>query len=671
MQNGLFDHHPDDDGSTSPPPSSSTPADHNDPTHDPSTSDTQYTSDQPSSNRELGEGGLFSIRGGAGKNMQHIGAPPMKAFEKGDETAGANRVLRFGIFMAIIITLLFSALIYRVVQLQTNPEDRLVKQLDRNYAKVPLLERRGTITDRKGRPLAVSRIKKKLFIDPKLIADRGVFTDIITHEFGYDPLWIDKLMSRNPKSRYVVIDKALSDERLETYKRLKLSGLALDDAPVRDYPQGKTAGSIIGFVGDEGVGLSGLELALDKRLTGQKGKFVYMRDSRGRAIGIDSARFQPNQNGENIRLSIDVVIQNMAEDVLDRLTKHFNAPLAMMVVLNPRTGEILAMASTPGFDPRTFRTANLELQKNRCVTDIFEPGSIFKPIIWSGITQLGKVKPNDSFSTEQGRWRTSYGRIIRDATTPKKQRYTWEEVLINSSNIGMGKASNRISLQQLHEIVSAFGFGQKTGSKLPGEVPGLFPSWQVWNRRSAEKGWKNYTKHSVPFGQQISVTALQITTAIAAIANDGILIQPTIEARDPLAPMFVEKRVLSTPVAQFTRQTMRRQVLEGGGRNAISDKYEFFGKTGTAQLVNPGKGYFEDRYFSSFIAGAPLDDPQLVIGCFVKDPDKSIAHYGGQVATPAVREVMEAALQYLGIPPKTDDKPFKAEQLWPKAKPQE
>ncbi|QDU33126.1 Peptidoglycan D,D-transpeptidase FtsI [Poriferisphaera corsica] len=670
MQDGLFDHLPDDHGSTpSPTPSS---ADHNDPAQNQPTSGATDTTDPNElPNRELGEGGLFSIRGGAGKNMRHISAPPMKAFEKGDETAGANRVLRFGIFMAIIITLLFSVLIYRVAQLQTNPEERLVKQLGRNYAKVPLLERRGTITDRKGRPLAVSRIKKKLFIDPKLIADRGIFTDIITHEFGYDPLWIDKLMSRNPKSRYVVIDKALTDERLETFKRLKLSGLALDDAPVRDYPQGKTAGAIIGFVGDEGVGLSGLELALDKRLTGQKGKFVYMRDSRGRAIGIDSERFQPNQNGENIRLSIDSVIQSMAEDVLDRLTKHFNSPLAMMVVINPRTGEILAMASTPSFDPRTFRTANLELQKNRCVTDVFEPGSIFKPIIWSGITQLGKVKPGETFTTEQGRWTTSYGRLIRDATTPKKSKYTWEEVLVNSSNIGMGKATNRITLQQLHEIVSAFGFGKKTGSNLPGEVSGLFPSWQVWNRRSTEKGWKNYTKHSIPFGQQISVTALQITTAIAAIANDGILIQPTIEARDPFAPMYVEKRVLSTPVAQFTREVMRRQILEGGGRNAISNKYEFFGKTGTAQLVNPGKGYFQDRYFSSFVAGAPLDDPQLVIGCFVKDPDKSVAHYGGQVATPAVREVMEASLQYLGIPPKTTDEIYKAEKDWPKAQPQE
>ncbi|QQE11137.1 penicillin-binding protein 2 [Planctomycetota bacterium] len=648
MQDGLFDHL--DDSSK----------EENDCRLDNSADEGELQEDkeEQNPNAALGEGGLFTMRGGAGKGMSHVGAPKMmKAGEKGDETQGANRVLLIGSIMAGCITILFLTMLGRVVQLQTQPEEQLQQRMNRYHSKVNLLGRRGMITDRQGRPLAVSRVKKKLFIDPKLIEDRGIFSDTIAHYFNYDPLWIEKKMSQSPKSRYIVIDKALTDERLEIYKKLKLPGLALDDTIIREYPQGSTAGQLIGFVGDEGVGLSGLELTYDKRLTAEKGQFVYSRDARGRALGVDQAKYQPNENGENIALSIDTFIQEMAEDVLDRLMKKYTPQYAMMIVMDPHTGEILAMATNPGFDPREFRTAKQELQKNRCVTDLFEPGSIMKPIIWSGITQLGKVKAGESFSSKQGRWTTPYGRLIRDATTHGKDKYTWPEVLIYSSNIGMSQASNRITNQQMYEILTTFGFGKSTNSKLPGEIPGLLYKPSGWN--------KNYSKHSLSFGQEIGVTALQMITAISAIANDGVKVTPTIELRDQYSGLYTEQRVLTTAVAQFTRETMHRQVQEGGGKRAISKKYDFFGKTGTAQLVNPGKGYFQDRYMSSFVAGAPVDEPKLVIGCFVKDPNKKVAHYGGTVSAPAVREVMEKALQYLGVPPKVTDEDYKAEEGWP------
>ena len=613
---------------------------------------------QPGNNDEAQRTGGEEVRGGAGKNMSHIGAPPMKSGEQGDETAGANRVLWVGIVMASVIAVCYVGLMVRVVQLQTNPNEKIVKKLNKQYSKAKLIERRGTITDRKGRPLAVTTVAKRLFIDPQLIKDRGVFSDVIYHELGYDPMWIEKMMNKNPKSRYIVIDKRVSEKRIAVIKKLKLAGLALEDTLVRDYPQGRTAGQLVGFVGAEGVGLAGLELTYDKRLNGIKGDFKYLRDARGKALWVEDASYNPQQDGENIRLSIDIVIQEMVEDVLKRTVNYYKADVGMMVVMDVRTGEILAMANTPGFDPRDFRNQKQEMQKNKCVTDVFEPGSIFKPIVWSGLSQLGAVKPGETFNTENGRWRTPYRRVIKDSHGYSK--LTWEGVLIKSSNIGMSKASSRVGNKDVYEIVKAYGFGAKTGSGLIGEENGIV--WPV-------KKWTKYSKHSMSFGQEISVTALQMVRAIGAIANDGVMLRPTIEAIDGVDwdQRIVKQRVLSSNIAQYTKETMRKQVVEGGGRNANSKLYEVCGKTGTAELPNTKSGrLMKNRYFSSFIGFAPMEDPRLVVGCFVRDPDKKIGHYGGYVSAPAVREILEKSLMYLGVPPKKEGEAVKADDLFQK-----
>ncbi|WP_432799410.1 peptidoglycan D,D-transpeptidase FtsI family protein [Poriferisphaera sp. WC338] len=582
--------------------------------------------------------GLFARATGIGKK-----APPMRSGERGGESEGARRVLWTGRAMVGAIAILFVVLLGRVVQLQMRPSEDIESRLNSQFSKKTLLERRGTITDRKGRPLAITSVAKRLFVDSKLIKDRGAFSPTVAYELGYDPVWVEKTISKYPDGRYIVLDQRMSDEKLEKYSDLKLAGLATDNRLVRDYPQGKLAGQLVGFVGTEGVGLAGLELKYDKMLSGEAGKFKYLRDAKGKPLWVASDSYEGNEDGKDVRLTIDIAIQQIVAEELKKTVDQHNAKSGIMIVMAPMTGEILAMVNYPQFDPNKFKDQKTEQQLNRAVTNLFEPGSIMKPIVWSGVTQLGRVKPTEKFNTYEGAWRTPYGRRIRDSHP--NGTLDWQGVLIKSSNIGMSKAVDRISQKEMYEILNSFGYGQKTGSRLPGEIEGKLNPLKNWN--------KNYSKHSLSFGQEIGVTGLQMVRAYSAIANGGLLLTPRITmSNETSTGDFLQQRVLSSGVAEFTRETMRRQVQEGGGGKADSDMYEIFGKTGTAQLVNPGKGYFEDRYMSSFVGCAPLDQPRLVVGCFVKDPDKSIAHYGGLVSAPAVRAVIERTLLYMGVPPK-------------------
>jgi len=553
------------------------------------------------------------------------------------------RVLLVGRVMIVLITIVLLALVGRVVQLQTSPEQRLAAKLGSQLSTKTLSGRRGTILDRKGRVLATTRIAHKLFVDPRLIEDRSSFSEKVGYGLGYDPVKIEMAMYTRPKSRYIVLDRRLDDDKTEKLKTLDLPGLAADPFLVRDYPQGPLAGQLIGFVGADGKGLEGLEQVYNKRITATDGRVRYQRDARGRALWVDSGNYQKPKDGENLRLSIDAVIQSIAETSLAEAVEKYNADSGQLVVIDPNTGEVLAMANYPSFDPTYFSTSKPELRRNRVVTDVFEPGSIFKPIIWSAMTQLKAADPNEKIdTTTTGVHRTSKGRRLRDARP--HGLITWDEVLIYSSNIGMAIVAERVGAQKLHEAMVRFGFGKPTGSGLPGEVGGVVHPL---------KKWTHYSVTSIPMGQEVSVTPLQMVRAFSAIANGGVLLTPTVTPvlgpGSELTPPGV--RVLDKNVADYTRSVLRRQVVEGGGQKANSRLYDLFGKSGTAQLPNFKQGgYYQDRYVSSYIGGAPLDSPRLVVGCFIQQPDKSIGHYGGIVSGPAVMQVMEQSLMYLGVP---------------------
>lgn len=556
------------------------------------------------------------------------------------------RVLLVGRVMIILVTACLVLLLGRVVMLQTIPPKQIAAKVGTQRSTQPLSGRRGTILDRRGRVLATTRVSQKLFVDPALIIDHSSFAEKVGYGLGYDPVDIDLALAERPKSRYLVLDRRLNDHRIEALKNLDVPGLATDPVLMRDYPQGPLAGQVIGFVGVDGTGLAGLEQTYEKRLAADPGKVRYLRDARGRALWVEADSYEKQVDGENIRLSIDAVIQAFAEENLAAAVKKYRAESGQLVVMDPRTGELLAIANYPQLDPNYFNKVKPEVRRNRVVTDVFEPGSIFKPIIWAALTQLKAADPNEIIDTTSiGVARTSKGRVLRDAKP--HGRITWDQVLVYSSNIGMATVAERVGAEPLHEAMTRFGFGKPTGSGLPGEVGGVVHPL---------KKWTHYSITSVPMGQEVSVTPLQMVRAFSAIANGGMLLTPTITpttgpGSQPTPPGV---RVLEQRIADYTRSVMRRQVTEGGGQKAESKLYELFGKTGTAQLPNfKSGGYYQDQYVSSFIAGAPADAPRLVIGCFITRPDRSIGHYGGTVSAPAVKNVMEQSLLYLGVPPKT------------------
>ena len=560
---------------------------------------------------------------------------------------GPARVLMVGRVMIVLVTVVLLVLLGRVVQLQTAPPTRIAEKIGSQRSTVKLPGRRGTILDRRGRALATTRVASKLFVDPQLIVDHSSFSEKVGYGLGYDPVDIELTLAERPNSRYIVLDQRLNDQRLESYKQLKLPGLATEPVLVRDYPHGMLAGQLLGFIGTEGEGLEGIERQYDKRLSPEPGSVRYVRDARGRALWVQSDQYQRPSDGKSIRLSIDIVIQSLAEQALQEAVEKFNAESGQLVVMDPATGEILAMANSPTFDPRTFIKSKPEQRRNRAVTDVFEPGSIFKPIIWAACTELGAANPNEILDTTTiGVYRTSKGRRLRDSSP--HGRITWDEVLMYSSNIGMAIVAERVGAEKLHDAVTRFGFGKPTGSGLPGEVGGVVHPL---------KKWTHYSVTSIPMGQELSVTSLQMVRAFSAIANGGKLHTPTLMPIDG-APTSPGTRVLQQHIAEYTCSVMRRQVQQGGGQKADSKLYDLFGKTGTAQLPNFKEGgYYQDQYVSSFIAGAPLDNPRLVVGCFIIKPDRSIGHYGGTVSAPAVMKVMEQSLLYLGVPPKDETSP--------------
>ena len=355
---------------------------------------------------------------------------------------------------------------------------------------------------------------------------------------------------------------------------------------------------------------------------------------------------RPGQSGQSVHLSIDLVIQGLARQRLVEAVEQYNAGGGRIVVLDCRTGEILAMVDVlnerPGWDERIEdpqREIDPALGRNRCVSDPYEPGSTFKPFIWAAATQLGKAKVDEVLKTPApgSVYRTSRGRSIRDAFPYPNA--TWHEALVRSLNSGMAIVAERMTQRELRDAVLRFGFGSSTRSGLPGESAGIVTDAQSWN---------HYTQTSVPMGQEIAVTPLQMARAFSAFARDGSL--PPVRStavRPDEYEVEVVQRVLDEPIVLLAREAMR-----DAARRVQPDSYDMFGKSGTAQLPrSDGRGYHEDRYVSGFVAGAPLQEPRIVVVCVIDDPDKSIGHYGGTVAGPVVRDVVEQTLTYLGVQP--------------------
>jgi cell division protein FtsI/penicillin-binding protein 2 len=552
------------------------------------------------------------------------------------------------------IMVALALLLGRVAYLKVIDNPRLDDAVGSTASSRPQMAKRGDLIDRRGRVIATSCGGYRLYIDPAEVEDLSTIAVDLAQLIGGDPVDYDKAIAPRLHTRYVVVNDLLEDWQAEAIRQARLPGVALESRLVRMYPQGELAVGIVGMVGFEHGGLGGYELSFDSRLAPEHGNLSYLRDARRRPLWIESSDYHPGRDGDDIQLSIDLIIQELAERRLRKGVKEFNAGGGRAIVLDCQTGEILAMCDYLNgrrsrdivTDPN--REKHPALGRNRCATDPYEPGSTFKPFIWSIATELGKAKPGEVIATPaDGPHITSYGRAIRDV------KYygpvSWRTVLVKSLNSGMSIIAERMSHKEMQNALVRFGFGSRTNCGFPGETAGLVTSARHWSK---------YTQVSVSFGHEIAITPLQMVRAFAAFARDGTLPALRLTAMEQDDDRYrIITRAVSPEIALLTRGAMKDVMTDGTGRAAQSTKYQMFGKSGTAQLPKPkgkGKGYYEDRYVSSFIAGAPFSDPRIVVLVVIDDPDRSREHLGGLVGGPIVRDIIDQTLEYLGVPPELE-----------------
>jgi len=566
----------------------------------------------------------------------------MRAFN-----GSTSRIFLTGVLLAIG----FIGVLVRLCALQVVEATELSKRAERQHEKSVILEgERGTIFDRKGRILATNVEVPSVYAMPSLISDRGAAALELARVLRSDDKSIQKRLEGN--KNFVWIERKVSPAVARSVMDLGIDGVGTLNESQRFYPKRDLMGHLLGFAGVDNQGLEGIELAYNRQLQGEKGWAVVERDAFGHAIfqkGLDS--FAPSR-GKDLVLTIDEVIQHIAETELDAVMEETRADDGSVIVMDPKTGEILGLAVRPEFNPNRVESRRPELWRNRAVTDAYEPGSTFKIVTASAALEEHVAGPDDVFYCEEGRMAIAGG-FIRDA---EKEGYlTFREVIQKSSNIGMIKIAMRMDADRLYRYIRAFGFGEKTGIDVEGESPGLIKPPRDWSGRSLP---------SIAIGQEVAVTPLQLVTAVSAIANGGVLMRPRLvsEIRDEngraIQTFLPEAR--RRPVSPETAARMMT-VLEGTvskdgtGEKAAIPGYRIAGKTGTAQKIDPATRQYSARDgVVSFVGIVPADDPRIVVLVVVDDP-KGVS-WGGTVAAPVFRNVAEQVLRYLGVPPRSQER---------------
>ncbi|MBF8258856.1 MAG: ftsI [Actinobacteria bacterium] len=523
--------------------------------------------------------------------------------------------------------------------------------------KIPLVPQRGAILDRTGNELAVSVSTKSVFVQPAKLASVDTAAEILSRrlsrpvselrkqlsEKGF--LWVKRQMPSSAAEETVrEIREALGGGKKHGWDD---QGIGLVEEPKRFYPNRELASSLLGFTDLDSAGIEGVEKSLDKYLRGESAFLECERDAKGRIIVPSSTPMEVNSRGSSVSLTIDRNVQHIAESELKTAADKYRARGGVALVMRPKTGEILAMASLPAYNPNSPATAVPEARKNHALTDTFEPGSTFKVFTMAAALETGSVKTSEKIFCENGSYRYA-GRVLHDA-----HPHGWltvPEVLKYSSNIGASKISERMEPERFFDMISSFGFGTKTGIELIGEVNGIMPP---------RAGFRGIRRATVSFGQGISVTPIQMATALSAVVNGGKVMKPYIvkEIRDPEGKVVYRgepkelRRVISPSTSEQMRQMMGLVVQEDGtGTQARIKGFLVGGKTGTAQKVEVGTGkYSPNKRISSFIGFLPLQDPELMILVVIDEPKGQV--YGGVVAAPAFNQIAVKTAYYLGISP--------------------
>ncbi len=512
---------------------------------------------------------------------------------------------------------------------------------NQSRAIIEMQPARGKILDAKGKELALDVRLDSLYAVSREVKKKEFAADVLSRILSMDRTEIFNRLSR--EKMFVWIARKIAPNKVEAIRKLKVEGLGFVKESQRVYPKGDTACHLVGFTDIDNNGLEGIELNYNSFLKGVPGWRMAQKDAKRRELVSKQMELVPPVDGYNIHLTIDEVIQSVAEKALAEGCKKHNALGGSVIVIDPKSGDILAMAMSPLYDLNNARKSNAEARRNRAITDVFEPGSVFKTITLSGILENKIFGLDEKFNCENGSWAVA-GKVLHD-----HHGYgllTFREVIEKSSNIGTVKGAMRLGADKLYKMIKNFGFGAKTGIGLAGEVSGITPAPKSWSRSSII---------NIPIGQGVAVTPIQLATAFSAIANNGLLMKPRlithiddadgkiIQSYDP-EPV---RQAISKETALEVRSVLEGVVSRGTGKKAQVPGFRAAGKTGTAQKLMPDGNYSHDKFFASFVGFVPYDEPKVVIAVSIDEPHP--VYYGGDVAAPIFSHVAAEILAYWQI----------------------
>jgi cell division protein FtsI (penicillin-binding protein 3) len=540
-----------------------------------------------------------------------------------------------------LMVLSLSALAVRLVLLQVRDGATYeALAMEQRVRRIALPAERGTIYDRSMHELALSLPAKAIFADPALVQDPAGTAARLAETLEVRPGALRGSLTAESRFEYLArgVDLAVANR----VARLNLPGIGFIDEPKRTYPGGSLAAQVLGFVGVDGAGLAGLELQWERVLAGRAGRMLVEQDPDGLSIPQGRLEVEEPQRGRDLVLTVDKDLQYFTERALGRAVEENGAQGGTVIVLDPSTGDVLAMAANPAFDANAFTDAPAFVTKNRGVTDVYEPGSVNKVITASAALEEGVMGIRERLWVPP---RYQVGdKVFSEAHPRPAMSMTLTDIIAQSSNIGTIMTAQRLGSERLDDYLRAFGFGTETGILLPGESDGIL---------MAEDEWWTTSMGTIPIGQGIAVTPLQMASVYATVANGGVRLAPrlvrgTVEGgeireRDPL----VRQQVVSTRTARLVTRMLAEAVASGTGQEAQLPGYWVAGKTGTARKpLDDALGY-SDEYVASFIGFAPARDPAVVVAAIIDEPDTV---YGGVAAAPLFREVTEFALAHLRVP---------------------
>ena len=554
------------------------------------------------------------------------------------KTGGNFRLYVLGGLLVLWCFAIVGRLLYLQVFRYGDFEKRATKQQNRSFDLSP---KRGIIYDRAGRELAMSILVDSAFVVPTETPDLANTISLITRITKDDP----RLVLADCKSRksFCWVARKADAETIERLKSLNLQGIYYQKESKRFYPKRDLAAQVLGYVGTDDEGLSGIEREYNDQLRGKPGRMLIQVDARKKWFGRVERQPDP---GQNLVLTIDENIQYIAERELEQAMKETRSEAGTVIVLNPRTGEILALANRPTFNPNNRREITNEALKNRAVTDVYEPGSTFKIVTVAAALEERLTRPDEVFDCQMGSIVIN-GMRIRDHKAYGLLPVSG--IIANSSDVGAIKIALRLGDDRFYKYIRSFGFGQQTGIELPAETRGLTKPPNRWSKVSIG---------AISMGQEIGISAVQLAAMVSSIANDGVWVAPRIVAGqiDPQStPQPIafhpanERRVISPLTAAQMRRMLQEVVLHGTGPKALLEGYSSAGKTGTAQKIDPATGaYSHTKYVASFAGFAPINNPAITVAVIL-DSAQGL-HQGGQIAAPVFQRIAQHVLEYLHVP---------------------